>query len=127
MRDRKIKPAHRRKLREFFRFAHDISRGQDYGPVASRLSPALRRETALLVAESTLCRVWYLSAAGMPATFLGQVALGLETMLYGKREQVPLEHLTVRSMRAGHMPRRHRIRARAPQRHCLSSTLSLII
>ena len=95
MEDRDFDPDHKQRMRDFFTYTKDFGRESGYSAIFERMSNKLRADTALIMGEEHVQRVWYLSKSKCEIGFLCEVALNLKPALYEIHEPLPIKRLTV--------------------------------
>ena len=89
----------RRRLRNFFRQTQDCARAEGFDEIFLRMSDQLRSETAQLVAQDSLLKIWYFNHANprwqVEADYLGMVALYLRPGVFEMNERIQMDKLTV--------------------------------
>lgn len=108
VRDRKCSPELAARLRLYF---NETSRARYYEEenqgLMQTMTPQLRGEASLAVAQELFLRVPYLSSPDIERAFLSRAALALSSSIFCPREQVPCVDLTV--VTSGLVARRGRL------------------
>eukprot|EP00325_Prymnesiales_sp_UTEX-LB-985_P008844 CAMPEP_0174710154 /NCGR_PEP_ID=MMETSP1094-20130205/11866_1 /TAXON_ID=156173 /ORGANISM="Chrysochromulina brevifilum, Strain UTEX LB 985" /LENGTH=627 /DNA_ID=CAMNT_0015908917 /DNA_START=79 /DNA_END=1962 /DNA_ORIENTATION=+ len=108
MEDKNFDAKHQRRLREYFLFTKDFfALESGYADLFNRMSSKLRADTALIISDSTLSKVWYLSPDKCEKGFLCEVALSMQSTAYELQEPIPLAVLTI--IRTGLVAKRMKI------------------
>ena len=114
MEDRGFSDMHKRRLRDFFTYTKDFSRESGYASIFNQMSNKLRADTALIIGEKHLARVWYLTSEdlgrrgpGCEKGFLCEVALNMRPAVYEMHEPLGLDSLTI--IRSGLVAKRMRL------------------
>ena len=103
MAERSFSRVHRQRLRDFFNYTKDYAREVGYGALFERMSLKLRADTAMIIGEGDLGRVWYLhprfnkSRYGIPTEngYLCDLALNMKPMVHEIHETMPYEELAI--------------------------------
>ena len=89
----------RQRLRDFFHQTQDCARAEGFDEIFLRMSDQLRSETAQLVAQDSLSKIWYFNRANqrwqVEADYLGMVALYLRPGVFEMNERIQMDKLTV--------------------------------
>lgn len=83
------------KLRTFFQNTQHVIFARSYDNLLMKMSPLLRGEAALRVAEQSICRLPYFALEQVESGFLATAALKLQVGTYSLREYLPIENLTI--------------------------------
>jgi len=83
------------RLRDYFRATQDFNRLASYDKLMAMMSTQLRGDTALIIAQATLQKVWYLSINDVEKEYLALVAISLKYSCYAVRELVSIQDLTI--------------------------------
>lgn len=83
------------KLRTFFQNTQHIIFARHYDGLMEKMSPLLRGEAALRVANKSLKRLPFFRMESVEEEFLASAALSMRVAIYSIREYLPSDHLTI--------------------------------